>query len=423
MRIAYFVWEYSPRLVGGLGTYADEITRQFSAMGHEVVVFTMNDGDKLPTYGAIDETEVHRPLACEATEVLPLFCNDELKRWGPGLGFFSDILVHNIVSANKFINSVAKKREFDLIVCHDWLSSMAGLVSKKATGLPLVLHMHSTEFGRMGNRASGTVDGIEKYTGNHADLVITVSHFMKKELAHLGFPESRIEVIWNGVDEKKYDLARLSPEGIAAFRERNGLSQADSVIMFTGRLTPVKGIDTLLKAMPAILKKVPGAKMIVLGKGELEEDMKSLAKGLGVEKNVWFINRWVGEDERIMLYASSDVVCAPSRYEPFGIVPLEAMALGKPVVVGLGGLRETVQDGVNGFHCDPEDQGSVADALIKLLSEKELAGKMGAAARERVLSTYRWEEIAKKTSAIYGRVVEEHKKRQQSHPAGSSLKG
>ncbi|MFH0817360.1 MAG: glycogen/starch synthase, partial [Candidatus Micrarchaeota archaeon] len=88
MRIAYFVWEYPPRLVGGLGTYADEITRQFEKMGHEISVFTMNDKDTLPTYEALGKIEVHRPVTTDATEILPLFANEELKQWGPGLGFF-----------------------------------------------------------------------------------------------------------------------------------------------------------------------------------------------------------------------------------------------------------------------------------------------------------------------------------------------
>ncbi len=408
MRIAYFVWEYPPRLVGGLGTYADEITRQFAAKGHEISVFTMNDGSRLPTYEMMGEIEVHRPITTDATEVLPLFSNDELKRWGLGLGFFSDILMHNIVIANKFVNQVSKKKKFDLIACHDWLSSIAGLISKKATGLPLVLHMHSSEFGRMGERGSGTVRGIEHYAGNHADRVITVSHFMKRELTHLGFPQNRISVVWNGVDEKKYDMSRLSVEGLKAFRERNGFSQEDRIVMFTGRLTPVKGIDTLLKAMPAILEKSPRAKLVVLGKGELEEDMRSLAKNLGIEKNVMFINRWVDEEERVMLYASSDILCAPSRYEPFGIVPLEAMSLGKPVVVGLGGLRETVQDEVNGLHSDPDDPASIAEKVTRILGDKALANKLGYAARNRIVLVYRWEEIAKKTMAVYEKTAFEN---------------
>ncbi len=412
MRIAYFVWEYSPRLVGGLGTYADEITRQFSAAGHEVSVFTMNDGAKLPTQEVMDGVEVYRPPAADVTDILPLFSNEELKRWGPGLGFFSDILMHNLVCANKFVNSVSKAKKFDLIVCHDWLSSMAGVISKKATGLPLVLHMHSTEFGRMGEKASGTVDGIEKFTGNRADLVITVSHAMKKELVSLGFPEDRVEVVWNGVDERKYDISRLSPEGIEAFRERNGIAKDDKVIMFTGRLTPVKGIDTLVEAMPLVTKNIANAKLVVLGKGELEDQVRNSLKRLGIEDKVILVNRWVGEDERIMLYASSDVVCTPSRYEPFGIVPLEAMALSKPVVVGLGGLRETVQDGVNGLYCDPDNPHSIAKALVRILSDKELAQRFGAAGRERVLGTYRWASIAERTMGLYTKLIETAQKPQ-----------
>ena len=143
MNIAYFVWEYPPRLVGGLGTYADEITKQYAEMGHELTVFTMNDGGKLPTNEEKGRIAIHRPAIVDSSSIMPVFVDEELRRWGDGLRFFSDVLNYNILSAHKFINRTSKDKKFDLIACHDWLSAMGGVVSKANTKIPMVFHVHS----------------------------------------------------------------------------------------------------------------------------------------------------------------------------------------------------------------------------------------------------------------------------------------
>ena len=158
MRICFLVWEYPPKLVGGLGTYAEYITREFVELGHDVTVFTLNPGN-LKTREIIKGVEVHRPLIADASNVFPMFVTDDLKKWGANIRLFNDIFIYNILSAAKFINSLIKKEgyKFDVVAVHDWLSSIAGIIIKNETEIPVVFHVHSTEFGRSGGQGSEVV--------------------------------------------------------------------------------------------------------------------------------------------------------------------------------------------------------------------------------------------------------------------------
>jgi len=405
MNIAYFVWEYPPRLIGGLGTYAAEITKEFAAKGNRMSVFTMNDGDKLPTMEELKNITVHRPIVADASEILPVFVDDEIKRWGAGMRFFADVLSYNMLAANKFVNMCAKKEQFDVIACHDWLSAISGITAKSNVKKPLIFHVHSTEQGRSRGGGSSTIRELEKFAAQKADLIITVSYAMHDELERLGYPKEKIRVMWNGVDEKKYDMKNFGKEELAAYRKTLGVKESEKMVLFTGRLTFVKGIDTLVRAMPQVLSKVKNAKLVVLGRGEMEEEMRSLVAQLGIAEKVVFVNRWVDEKERLLLYACADAVCAPSRYEPFGIVSLEASSMGKPIVVGAGGLREAVLDGVTGLHCDPDNPVNISEKLIQMLTDEKLAASMGRKGRERVGEIFTWEKIAKQTLEIYRTLV------------------
>lgn len=410
MRIAYFVWEYPPRLVGGLGTYAAEITKKFVELGHELTVFTMNDEGKLKTREESSGIAIHRPILADATEVLPIFIDEEIKKWGSGIKFFSDVLTYNFLSANKFVNDVSRSKEFDLIVCHDWLSAIAGIVSKKNLGKPLVFHVHSTEFGRSGGDGSLTIRQLEFETAKNADMIITVSFAMREELHKLSFPSDKIRVCWNGVDEKKYDVDRIGKSKILEYRNKLGIKEDEKAILFTGRLTWVKGINSLVRAMPEILSAAPNAKLMILGRGEMTDELKVLASQLNGSDRIIFIDRWVEEQERLLIYASSDLVCAPSRYEPFGIVSLEAMSMKKPVIVGNGGLREPVIEGEQGYYCDPDNPHDIAEKAIRILKDDELARQFGENGRARVEHYFTWDKIAKSTAELYQSILDKTKK-------------
>lgn len=413
MRMAYFVDEFPPFFRGGLGTYAMEINRQFLLSENIVTVFSHNNGND-PTRDQWEGVEVHRPLLTDISSVLPILNPCDIQKWDiGGQAFYQHTLLYNFLSASKLVNELVRieKRTFDILVAHDWLAAIAGIVAKKNLNLPLVFHFHSTEEGRTSD-GSFTVKQIENLAGNTADLIVTVSYAMRDELVRLGHRESKIRVVYNGVDPVKYDPARFPEDKIRNFRNQIGVGDSP-MIFFIGRLTWVKGIDMLAMAMPLILKEIPEAKLVILGKGEMESLLSHIVKAHDLERNVILNFSYVEEEERILHYAACDVAVFPSKYEPFGIVCTEAMSMGKPVVVGArgtSGLREQVEISgkyQTGYHINPFDPSDIAKFTIKLLSDPELRKIMGINARRRVLDMFSWDVAARNTIRVYEEAIEQ----------------
>ncbi|MBU2559566.1 glycosyltransferase family 4 protein [archaeon] len=412
MRIGYFVWEYPPRIVGGLGTYAQYVAPKMVELGHEVSLFTLNPGN-LPTREVVNGVEIHRPLLVNTSDIFPLFVGDELKIWGKHLDFFSDLFVYNILSAAKFVGELIAKEKykFDVICAHDWLSSIAGMAAKRQTNLPLVFHVHSTERGRTMDGGSEVITRLENTAGEMADKVITVSYPMAEDLARHGWDANKISVAWNGVDTDLYDPKQQGKGKISELRERYGINKDETMILFVGRLTAVKGIINLLKAMPDVIKKHPGAKLVVLGFGELEHNVGDMIRQFGIERNVITRFEFVSEEERILHYGACDIAIFPSLYEPFGIVSLEAMALGKPLVVGASGISgfrdQVVPSGPEqtGIHVDANKPLDIAWGLISLLDYPDKAKEMGVHGRKRVFKHFTMQKIVEETIKLYEEVI------------------
>ncbi|MDI6883869.1 MAG: glycosyltransferase family 4 protein [Hadesarchaea archaeon] len=413
MNILYFPFEFPPFFVGGLGTYAFEMTRRFARMGHSVTVFSKNPGDAI-TRDLYEGVEVHRPLVADVIDLLPLIVPEDVKRWPvASQNYFADVFMYNLLAATKTVNLLAKgdKRTFDIIVAHDWLSAIAGIVCKKALKKPLVFHLHSVEQGRVGN-GSATIKNLEKLAGTIADGIITVSYAMRDQLVSLGYEEGKINVVLNGVDEEKYnpESKSFTYEKIMKFREKIGLG-TDPMILFVGRLAWVKGADTLVRAMPIILKEIPNAKLVILGKGDQEELIKHLITHLGIQDSVKPFFKYVDEKERLLYYAACDMAVFPSKYEPFGIVCTEAMSMGKPVIVGakgVSGFREQIVPTGSercGAHIDPEDPHDIAKFAVEMLKSEVLRRELGGNARRRVLQNYTLDKVADETIEIYRKIA------------------
>ncbi|MEM3737578.1 MAG: glycosyltransferase family 4 protein [Candidatus Bathyarchaeia archaeon] len=417
MKIACFVCEFPPRIVGGLGTYAAEITREFIKKGHDVSVFTVNDGT-LKTREIIGGIEVHRPLLVNMSKVLPDLIVDDVRRWGTvGMQFFSEIFVCNILSASKFVNQLVlhDKEAFKIIAIHDWLSSIAGILSKEMLRLPLVFHVHSTEEGRSLGDGSKTIIELERKAAAHANAIITVSYAMRDELISLGYPAEKIHVVWNGVDPAKYNPSNVSPETVQALRRQYGVDDKEKLILCLARLTRVKGVDKMVLAMPHILQKHPEAKLVLVGKGDMENYLVDLIGSLKLRDKVQFNRSFLPEHERIAHYAAADVVVFPSLYEPFGIVALEAMSMEKPVVVGARGIcgfREIVVPHgpeQNGFHVNAYDPADIAWGVNSILDDPGRSKILGVNGRQRVLKEFTWERAADRTLKIYEQIISEAK--------------
>jgi glycogen(starch) synthase len=414
MKIAVLVYEYPPKIVGGLGTYAAEITRKFVLLDNDVTVFTMNDdAGTLPRREIWRGIEIHRPLHIDVSDSLPDVIAEDVKKWGRGLHLFGKLLVYNYLTAAKLINELIRKEgiNYDIVVAHDWLSVMGGITVKKESGLPLAFHVHSTEKGRTLGNGSSVVSNIELRGANMADIIVTVSYAMKDELIQLGFPRDKIQVAYNGVDPQKYDPASISAEQVRKIREFYGLNDGDFMILFLGRLVGVKGVDKLIMAMPHVLTKIPRAKLVIVGVGDQQEYLTNLTRTMRLNEYVRFRFDFIPEEERILHYAACEVAAFPSYYEPFGIVALEAMSMEKPVVVGatgVSGMREIVicrGEEQCGYHIDPNNPSDIAWGIISALENPERRKWLGKNGRKRVLNEFSWNKVAEKTLELYQKVL------------------
>ena len=415
MKIAYFVDEFPPFFRGGLGTYATEISPEFIRKGHSLSVFSRNSGND-PTSDTWDGVDVHRPRLMNFSDIFSMINPDEIRTWDiNGQEFFSETILYNMLSASKLVNNLVfkDKEHFDLLVSHDWIAALAGIISKRNLSIPLVFHFHSTEQGR-NPAGSPTIKDIERNAAIISDRIVTVSYAMRDELVGYGYAEQKIRVIHNGVDEKKYNAARFSGRTVEAFREKIGIGHSP-MIFFIGRLTWVKGADTLVLAMTHIIKEIPDAKLVILGSGEMDQMLNQMVHDLHLEKNILLHFGIVSEDERLLYYAASDVCVFPSKYEPFGIVCTEAMSMGKAVVVGArgtSGFREQViprGDGICGYHINPYDPLDIARYVVDILKKPDLAAMMGKNGRNRVEEQFTWDLVSDKTLAVYQELVDSKK--------------
>jgi len=397
--------------MGGLGTYTYELTKQLVKMEQNISVFTMNDGT-LKTRELMNGIEVHRPELIDISNMLPEAITEEIRRWGPGVKSFSDVMLYNLLVSTKIVNDLIplEKKQFDILSVHDWLSSMSGIVLKQSTNIPMVFHIHSTEKGRSLGDGSRIINELEHKAAQVADKIITVSHAMKEELISYGFSSEKIEVVWNGVDPNKYSPEKVPKQVIDKVRAAYSIAPDEKMILYLGRLTGVKGVDRLVMSMQNIVKCFPKTKLVIVGKGELESDLTRLTSSLGLSSNIIFNFNMIPEYDRIAHYAACDLAVFPSFYEPFGIVALEAMAMEKPIVVGargVSGLREIVVasgQGMTGYHVNPYDPQDIAWGVKTALEDEKQMKIMGRNGRKRVIAEFTWEKTARDVFKIYENV-------------------
>ncbi len=176
MKIVSFVDEFPPFFRGGLGTYATGIAPQFIRKGHSLTVFSRNMGND-PTSDTWSGVDVHRPRLMKFSDIFSIVNPAEVKTWDDnGQEFFAETILYNLLSASKLVNSLVLKdnQHFDLLVSHDWLAALPGIISRRNLGVPFVFHFHSTEQGR-NPVGSPTIKDIERLSATVADRIVTVS--------------------------------------------------------------------------------------------------------------------------------------------------------------------------------------------------------------------------------------------------------
>jgi glycogen(starch) synthase len=404
MKIAYFSLEFPPRVFGGLGVYADSISREIASLGHKISVFTLGDG-------ILRKRQTRRGISVFRERPEPMrdgwepFLSARTLAWGEGVAFLFDLMSYNQLAAA----SLRENGPFDLVVAHDWLGLPGAMAAKKSEGLPLIYHVHGLEVGRETTPNPQIVD-LEMSGARLADGVITVSMAMKEQLASLGISKEKIEVCYHGVETDVFSPSAVKQNKVEELRERYAIEEGDEVILFVGRLEQVKGVIQLLEAMPMVLREHPRAKLLIVGKGTLEDRVRSMAEPLGGSVKV--VSDFLDLDSKIHHYALADLCVFPSLYEPFGIVGVEAAAMERPAVVGasgVSGLREIVDNPSSerptGVHVNPRDPGDIAWGINLVLEDPERMREWGRNGRKKCLDIFNWPRAAKETLEIYEKVI------------------
>lgn len=409
MRVAFITWEYPPVIVGGLGTYSYYMTIWMSRLGHEVEVYAPLPPGSHPPVIEVEKVEVNWVELPDLSAGLRHLVNDEVRGWGEGLRFISNVVTFNAAVSSRMVSKVLGGR-FDIVAFNDWLCAISGISLSSLGRVPTVYHVHSTEWGRSMGRGSRTVSEIERLGAEYASTIITVSNAMKDDLQMHSWPADKIRVVWNGVDPDIYDPSSINQQDRESLRERYGIGPDENMILFVGRLVHVKGVEELVQAMPHILSEFPKTKLVILGKGEMEGGLQNLIRDLGLKDRVILRTEFVSERERILHYAAADVCVFPSIYEPFGIVSLEAMAMERPVVVGARGVvgfrEQVIPSGENqcGMHVDGSNPLDIAWGVKEVLRDPDRARRMGRNGRKRVLEEFTWRRAAEKTLEIYSQL-------------------
>ncbi|WP_424355715.1 glycosyltransferase family 4 protein [Methanobacterium sp. MBAC-LM] len=237
---------------------------------------------------------------------------------------------------------------------------------------------------------------------NGADVIIATSKSYIDESKFLGDYRDKIEVIPNGINLEEFDI-KLGKEEC---RDKLGLPHDKKIILFFGNIVAYKGPHILLKAFSKVKNQFKDVKLVFAGRGEMQGELTKLAAELGIKNDIMFTG-YVDEGLKPFYYKCADIFCLPSitMAEAFGIVNLEAMACGIPVISSkLGGIPDVVVDRETGLLVNPEDEESLAESLMFLLENEDIARKMGNNGKKKV-EEYSWKKIAEKTQGIYERLI------------------
>ena len=387
--------EYPPHVYGGAGVHVEYLSRALAQlMDVEVRCFgdqKVHDGNLTVRGFGVDESGFGCP---------------------PGL--------RPIFAATQRDNAMAAAgTDADLVHVHTWYTHLGGILLKLNYGLPLVLTVHSLEPLRPWKREQlgGGYDfscWVEKTAIEMADAVIAVSASTKADVLRLfDVDPARVHVIHNGIDLDEYREQRD-----AAVLKRHGIDPAIPYVLFVGRITRQKGIVHLVRALRHL---DPGIQVVLCAGApdtpEIAQEMKSAVDGAKtVRAGIVWIEEMVPKDEIMALYSGAELFVCPSIYEPFGIINLEAMACGTPVVASsVGGIPEVVEHGETGLLVPVEQMTEspfepieaekfardLADAINELMRDEPRRRKMAEAARRRVEEHFSWTAIARRVADLY----------------------
>ena len=394
-RVLLSSWEYDPNIVGGMGRHVTELIQ---AMGDELPDSTYEIHlltpacPKAPEYEKIGErAHVHR-FPWPGQERGDVYDDTQ------------DLVGHTLELNRQLLvkaGELADQGEFHLVHAHDWLTTSSALELSQAWQVPLVSTFHATEkgrhYGHIVNELNRQIHQLEATLCQASIKAIVCSHYMRDSLMEsFQRPQEQFAIIPNGVngysfaEGKETEVRRVTQH----FKGRG-----EFLLLFIGRPAHCKGLHVLLDAMPLMLSSHPHVHLVVAGQDSL--DLQSEINARELTSHVSLLG-YIADTQRNCLLQAADAAVIPSLYEPFGIVALEAMAAGCPVVASkVGGLAEVIDHEETGLTVMPDNPNSIAWAVDHLISHPEQARRRVHAAKQKVAHYFRWDRISALTQQVY----------------------
>jgi alpha-maltose-1-phosphate synthase len=401
MNILMLTNEYPPNIYGGAGVHVKHLSAE--------LLQARNGRHRLQVLCFGDQSESLENLQVTGVQ-------------GANMQALRQSRILDTLYRNLIMTGTAAKA--DIIHCHTWYTYLAGCLIKQMLQIPLVVTTHSLEPHRpwkeeqLGNGYHASM-WLEQAAFLNADGVIAVSKAMKDDVQALyGVDDDRIRVIYNGIDLKRYQKSEAA-ETLAKY----GIHPDKPMVLFVGRLTRQKGIIHLVNALPYLHE---GLQVVLCaGMPDTEEIAREMRTSVAETRQrspnpiVW-VSDMVAEPDLVALYSHASLFVCPSVYEPFGIINLEAMACGTPVIgAAVGGIPDVVRHGETGLlvpftavdehNPEPRDpqrySRDLADAINQLIAAPEKRKQMGEASRRRVEALFSWTGIARQTLDFYEKLI------------------
>jgi glycosyltransferase involved in cell wall biosynthesis len=403
MRALTFGWEFPPAKNGGLGVACYGLTRELLKQGVEVLFvlpktqatagdakFLFADDERLLK---VRHTDVSLQPYQQANSTIDVIVGYDKN--GKAI-IRSRTIIEEVHRFAHQASLIAQEEEFDVIHAHDWTSYLAGVAAKRASGKPLILHVHATSFDQA---ASSNVDPaifhIEKEAFAQADKVVTVSGYTKNIVVHKHeVPAEKVEVVHNGCDDSEPE--RLPPT-LSELK-----AQGKKIVLYHGRISIQKGVDYFVRAARRVIDVDHNVVFIISGWGDMKTQIIEQVGALGMSKHVLFAGA-LWEEERDRIYQAADLVVMPSVSEPFGLVPLEALQHGTPsLITKQSGVAEVL---THALKVDFWDVDEMANQILASLRYPVMRQQMAKEGRWQ-MSSMTWRQAADKIKALYNNLIQ-----------------
>ncbi|MCK5015725.1 MAG: glycosyltransferase family 4 protein [Candidatus Peribacteraceae bacterium] len=397
-----FGWEYPPIHLGGLGVACQGLVRGLLRNGIDISLVLPH-----PNPQAAQELDIIAPTPEELERIIVtsnLKPYDSVEEYAHRIRaiesheenqIYGEDLAQEIENYTAMSIDLTKNVEADVIHCHDWMTYEAGIRASAHHKKPLVAHIHATELDRTHFHPNPWIYEKEKRGFLHADNIIAVSNYTKEILTgHYGINPNKITVVHNGNNKTTAELGgALRTE----YRQKRG-----PMILFLGRLTVQKGPNQFLDMAAQVHKYRPDVHFVMAGDGHMLGELIHKTHALGLQDNVIFAGK-VSNTEAQKLFAQAECFVMPSLSEPFGLVALEAVAEGTPVVLSnQSGVGEVMN---HALKVDFWDTAKMADCVLTILRENVLGSQLRSEASH-ILKTLTWENQAKQVRSLYHKILD-----------------